>query len=235
MNRRELGQLLNLSVELIAEGRPNRSGRKMSSLDAITVHNTSNASRGANAKAHSRFVREKGFYTLSSGKRVDVSWHYTVDDHEVIKHLPIDERAIHAGRGNAVSIGIEICMNQDIDQPAANLRAQRLIAALMHDLKLSETAIKTHKDWTGKNCPTLLVADFNQFRAGAAVILRNLDGSGPVESDTLGTTDEVVTSAEIKAREQFSDQEDPAVEEGSVSDVEHELVAEEVNAIIRKE
>jgi len=51
MNRRELGQSLNLSVELIEKGRPNRSGRLISPT-YVTIHNTSNDGPGADAGAH---------------------------------------------------------------------------------------------------------------------------------------------------------------------------------------
>jgi N-acetylmuramoyl-L-alanine amidase CwlA len=46
------------------------------------------------------------FYTLPSGKKNWVSWHFTVDDVEAVQHLPITERAIHAGAGNG-GLGIE--------------------------------------------------------------------------------------------------------------------------------
>jgi len=62
MDRQELGQLLNLKVEMIP-GALNRSGRAIAPT-FITVHNTSNTGAGADANAHSRFVREKGFYVL---------------------------------------------------------------------------------------------------------------------------------------------------------------------------
>ena len=45
-----------------------------------------------------------------------MSWHYTVDDHAIVQHLPDYETAYHAGDGkdgpgNTTSIGIEICVN----------------------------------------------------------------------------------------------------------------------------
>lgn len=162
MNRQELGQSLNLIEELVAVGRPNRSGTPMVPR-SVTIHNTSNAGSRADARAHSRFVRNTGFYTLPSGKKNFVSWHYTVDDGCVIKQLPINERAIHAGAANGASIGIEICMHREINQSAANDRAARLVAALLHDLKLTTAAIRTHKSWTGKTCPVLLLPNWQAF------------------------------------------------------------------------
>jgi hypothetical protein len=173
MNRQELGQSLNLIEELIAAGRPNRPGSPIAPR-FITIHNTSNTGSRADAKAHSRFVRNTGFYTLASGKKNYVSWHYTVDDACVVKHLPINERAIHAGAANGVSIGIEVCMHREINQPAANDRVARLVAALLHDLKLTTAAIRTHKSWTGKTCPVLLLPQWQAFTAKVQGYLTSL-------------------------------------------------------------
>lgn len=162
MNRQELGQSLNLIEELVAPGRPNRPGSPIAPR-YVTIHNTSNTGSKADARAHSRFVRNTGYYTLPSGKKNYVSWHYTVDDVCVCKHLPINERAIHAGAANGVSVGIEVCMHREIDQAAANDRAARLVAALLHDLKLSTAAMRTHKSWTGKACPVLLLPQWEAF------------------------------------------------------------------------
>lgn len=151
---------LNLKQEFIPAGRENRSGRAIVPT-LITVHNTSNASPGANAAAHSRFVRNTGHYMLN-GKKNWVSWHFTVDDVQAIQHLPIKERGIHAGPGNE-SIGIEVCMHQGIDQAAADLRAARLVAKLLEDLDLGNDAVRTHQSWTGKHCPAVLLGNWQGF------------------------------------------------------------------------
>lgn len=106
MRRGELGESLNLEVELIPEGRPNRPGTPLKA-SKLTVHNTSNTAKGADAKKHSKWVRETGYYTLPNGKKNWVSWHFTVDDVRVIKHLPIGEKGWHSGHGNSTSLGIE--------------------------------------------------------------------------------------------------------------------------------
>lgn len=228
MNRSELGQSLNLSVELIPEGRPNRSGRQIAPTH-LTIHNTSNPHPGADARAHSRFVREKGFYTLASGARNNVSWHYTVDDTRVIKHLPVNERAIHAGSGNGVSIGIEICMHAENDQAAANDRAARLVAVLMHDLRIPKENIRSHKSWTGKICPTLLLGGFDSFCETATAIRDALDAPG--EAAGPAPSDDTTTDAE---KERIAATRENPVEEGEVTpdheepDDEHALIAAEM-------
>jgi len=56
------------------------------------------------------------------GEKTYVSWHYTIDDSQIIKHLPINEKGFHVlNDGNTRSIGIEICMNKGIDQDTAFL------------------------------------------------------------------------------------------------------------------
>ncbi|MDH7809537.1 MULTISPECIES: penicillin-insensitive murein endopeptidase [unclassified Rhizobium] len=143
--------------EFIPEGKRNRPGTRISPT-SITIHNTDNTNRGANAKAHSRFVRETGYYE-HNGKIIWVSWHFTVDDTHVIQHLPLNEVGYHAGsNANGSSIAIEICMNSDNDQERANSRAVGLVASLLRDFGWDVDQVKRHKDWTGKNCPSLLMS-----------------------------------------------------------------------------
>lgn len=166
MNTRrvELGKSLNLIDQFIPLARPNRPGVPLD-IKFITIHNTSNANKNADALAHSNFVRKTGFYRRRDGKEQLVSWHYTVDDRIVIKQIPISEIAFHAGRAaNKSSIAIEVCMHEGIDQYAANIRAAKLVAILCYDLFLSLDSVVTHKHWTGKNCPVLLLAEWDKFK-----------------------------------------------------------------------
>lgn len=221
---------LDLRVALIPETKPNRSGRKISPR-FITVHNTANRGRGADADAHARFVTQTGFYTLQSGKKNFVSWHFTVDDKEVVKHLPVDERAIHAGRGNGQSIAIEICMHKGIDQAAADARAQRLIAALMHNLNIPADHVKPHKHWTGKACPALLLNGFDDFVAGARRIRKDINASGAPER----AEGALVSEAEISAARDPQPQmhaETTELAEDDPADA-HDMIAAQVNEMVQ--
>ena len=226
MIRQELGQSLNLGVELIPEGRKNRSGGSINP-QFITIHNTSNTNSGADASAHSRFVRNTGHYILSDGRKRWVSWHYTVDDGEIIKHLPINERAYHAGSGNSKSIAIEICMNSGIDQAKANERAVRLVTALLHDLKLPLTNIVPHRHWTGKNCPILILPQWNSFVDQCGSFLASIE-TDPSESDEPNTVLlQAEEAASIKAavqREQSGIEEQPDDEDNN--DMDHTAIVE---------
>lgn len=198
MDRTALGRSLNLSTEMIAAGRPNRPARLMAPSH-ITIHNTSNKSTGADAMAHARFVTQTGFYS-HKGKKRHVSWHYTVDDQRVVKHLPVNEVGFHAGPGNAKSIGIEICMHQGIDQDAADNRAARLVAALMHDLGIPKPNVVTHEAWTKKQCPTLLRGKFGAFISMAQA---HLDALGPSGAENADDSDALVTGEERAAIRDF--------------------------------
>ena len=161
MIREEFEKQLNLEKDLIPEGKRNRTEKPLT-MNFITVHNTDNEDAGADARRHGKFLRTKGYREV---KRKDgtvgkqwVSWHYTVDDDRVVMHLPLDEQGIHAqGRGNAESVGIEICMNPETNPPMANLRAARLVALLMYDHKIDLSKVVPHRKWYDKNCPRRLM------------------------------------------------------------------------------
>lgn len=211
-----LTTLINVKQDIIPSGRPNRPGTKIA-VSKITVHNTSNTASGATAKAHSRFVRETGYYTLPSGKKNYVSWHFTVDDAEVYQHLPLDEKGWHAGGGNSRSLGIEICMFSGIDQGAANLRAATLIAGLLVDLGLSPSDVVTHKSWTNKACPTLLLtaSKWNAFIG----LIEGVYTSFREEHSTLLSEEEIgmVETARANPDASFTD-------DAEEPDMDHDLV-----------
>src|SRR5690554_8194656 len=56
----------------------------------ITIHQTGNTSKGANAEMYNRYVHNVA---------PNPSWHYTVDEKEAYQHLPLDTNGWHAGDG----------------------------------------------------------------------------------------------------------------------------------------
>ncbi len=73
-----LDKTLEIVSDLIPNGHRNRPGTKIA-ITGITVHNTDNTTRGADAAAHGRFLSQVGYYMLK-GQKHWVSWHYTVDE-----------------------------------------------------------------------------------------------------------------------------------------------------------
>lgn len=123
-----------------------------------TIHNTGNSSSGANAEMHTRYVDNTIQY---------ISWHFTVDDKQIIQELPINESAWHAGdgsngTGNRKTIGIEICEQKGIDWTKARENAIKLIAFLDENIDTfvkDEASTVPHQKWSKSNfyCPHIIL------------------------------------------------------------------------------
>lgn len=125
----------------------------------ITVHQTGNTNRGANAQAHANLQ--------SNGNSRKASWHETVDDKECIQSFPHTAQCWHAGDGRGVgnlhSIAVEICINKDGNYVDAVRNGALRVAQLriMHGIPAAH--VVQHNRWSGKNCPA-------QIRKGQAGI-----------------------------------------------------------------
>jgi hypothetical protein len=174
MTQDEAIQQLNITVDLLPQGASNRPGTKITPTH-ITIHNTSNDTKGADAAMHNQYI--KG----ADARAREVSWHFTVDDKRTFKHLPTNEKGWHAGKGNGVSIGIEVCENKGINKGAVIERAALLTALMMLAYRIPRENVVPHKSWTGKDCPRVLLREpggFDAFRDRAAGFLAQLRG-GP--------------------------------------------------------
>jgi N-acetylmuramoyl-L-alanine amidase len=141
--------MIPIKVDLIPKAK--RPGYAMKP-EYITIHQTGNTAKGANAAMHNKYVHSVA---------PNPSWTFTVDDHEAYQHLPLDENGWHAsdgtnGTGNRKSIGIEICVNKDGSLAKAEANAAWLAAKLIKEvntLKPFPACMKQHYDWSKKNCP----------------------------------------------------------------------------------
>jgi N-acetylmuramoyl-L-alanine amidase len=151
MTREEAYEELNISSLFIPKGYSNRPQGK-NPAEYITIHETDNDSAGADADAHARYLQG------SDARKRRVSWHYTVDSDEVIKHLPVSETAYHAGtaEGNRTSIGIEMCVDGGVLRETVLNRTALLCAVLCRDIAIPVANIVQHNHWSGKNCPSKL-------------------------------------------------------------------------------
>lgn len=127
----------------------------------ITIHETANTARGANAENHAKYLYKQA----TEGTFRTASWHFTVDDKQIYQHLPTNENGWHAGdgdgSGNRESIGIEIAVNQDGDYNKALENAKRLAGYLMNKEGISVNNIYKHQQWSGKKCPDILISRGN--------------------------------------------------------------------------
>lgn len=116
----------------------------------ITVHDTANKSKGANAIMHARYI--------NNGSKV--TWHYTVDDTQVVQHYIDSRQCWHAGdgkgAGNTQSIGIEMCVNSDGNFKKTVDNTVELVVHLMLKHNIPIERVVQHNHWSGKNCPTSL-------------------------------------------------------------------------------
>ncbi|MGE9880261.1 N-acetylmuramoyl-L-alanine amidase [Bacillus velezensis] len=153
--------MIKVIQDFIPVGHHNRPGYAMNPV-YITVHNTANTAKGANAAMHARYEKNP---------ETPTSWHFTVDEKEIYQHLPLNENGWHAGdgnrgTGNRKSIGIEICENSDGDFEKAVANAQWLIKKLMKEQGISLANVVPHQHWSGKYCPRKLLDRWDSFKAG---------------------------------------------------------------------
>ena len=158
---------LAIQTHLIAPGADNRPGGS-NPCKYITIHETGNAAKGADAAAHGAYLDS------AAGEDDLVSWHYTVDDHAIVQHLPDYETAYHAGDGkagpgNTTSIGIEICVNEDGDFEKAKANAASLVRLLMEEHGILIDRVMQHNHWNGKDCPKTIRATPGAWEAFLAL------------------------------------------------------------------
>jgi N-acetylmuramoyl-L-alanine amidase len=134
----------------------NRPGTKLAPT-SLTMHNTANPDKTA--------AQNWGYFNQPHDPGYESSAHYIVDDKEIIRCIPDDEVSWHAGReANHSSISIEVCEFTDPGrQHQANLHAAWLVADILSRYKWGVDRIKTHRDWTGKNCPRKLLPMWGEF------------------------------------------------------------------------
>jgi len=194
---------MKIIAKIIPNGRPNRPGRGVRLLK-ITIHNTGNTSKTANAKAH-------GNYLINTNEKK--SWHFTCDDKNTYQHLPTSEIGYHAKSGNSSSLGIEICENAGIDQIKANDNAAELTAYLLSKHNLTIEDVVTHKSWTNKKCPSLLLNGPNEGPKWEAFISRvSYFKSLKSKQEIQG----LVSSSEMKL--------DPAIPADDLIDLDHSTI-----------
>lgn len=114
----------------------------------IVVHNTANDAPAANEIS----------YMISNNNQV--SYHYAVDDKEVIQGLPTDRNAWACGdssngKGNRKGIQVEICYSKSGGARFENAEknAAKFIAQLLKERGWGVDKVKKHQDFANKYCP----------------------------------------------------------------------------------
>jgi len=140
--------------------------------DSITVHNTYN-----DASANNEIQ-----YMVNNHNQV--SYHFAVDDKEVVQGLPLNRNAWAAGdggngKGNRTSIHIEICYSKSGGEryKKAEKNAVKFIAQLLRERGWGINRVKKHQDWSGKYCPHRILSEgrWNSFLKAIEEELKGVD------------------------------------------------------------
>jgi len=114
----------------------------------ITIHNTANDASAENEVQ----------YMINNSNAV--SYHFAVDDKEVVQGILTDRNAWHCGdgakgEGNRKSIGVEICYSKSggTSYYKAEGLAIQFVAQLLRARGWGIDRVKKHQDWSGKYCP----------------------------------------------------------------------------------
>lgn len=113
----------------------------------IVVHNTANDATARNEIAY------------MTNNNYETSFHYAVDDKEIVQGLPLDRNGWHAsdgnGKGNREGIAIEICYSKSGGDRfiKAEQNAVDLIVYLLKKYNWGIDRVTKHQDYTNKYCP----------------------------------------------------------------------------------
>ena len=152
----------------------------------ITIHNT--------AEPFSAFDERS---RVANRRDVRTSFHFAVDECEVVQLLPLEFHGWHAGDGdgdgNMRSVGIEICRSvfrgeNDRLYRRAEDNAALLASSLLRRFGLPISALRTHRDWSGKYCPHRILEAGNWDGFAARV------GSRLAAPETLILAEKLATS-----------------------------------------
>lgn len=112
------------------------------------VHNTAN---DASARNEIAYMKRNDSST---------SFHYAIDQNEIVQGIPEDRNAFHAGDGskgdgNRKGIAIEICYSKSGGSQfiSAEKRAAKFIANGLYERGWGIDRVKKHQDFSGKYCP----------------------------------------------------------------------------------
>jgi N-acetylmuramoyl-L-alanine amidase CwlA len=151
----------------------------------ITIHNTANDASANNEVSYMR------------NNTNEVSYHYAIDDKEVVQGIPVDRNAWHcgdggSGKGNRKSIGIEICYSKSggAKYVAAEELAVKFTAQLLHERGWGIDKVKKHQDWSGKYCPHRILSEnrWNSFLERIKKALNTLKSPAPKPAAPVNST-----------------------------------------------
>lgn len=139
---------MNIIKNLVSESKYSVKCPYVMIPEFIVVHNTANDAPAANEIK----------YMISNNNQV--SFHFAVDDKEIVQGLPTDRNAWACGdgangKGNRKGIQIEICYSKNGGARFENAEknAAKFIAQLLKERGWGVDKVKKHQDFSNKYCP----------------------------------------------------------------------------------
>lgn len=176
---RRKNDMVNIRQNLVASGKYSiKCPYTMAKYTSVTLHNTGNDASAEN---------EIKYMTTNNNK---VSFHYAVDDKEIVQGIPDDRNAWHCGNtvGNRNSLSIEVCYSKSGGDrfTKAEQNAAEFVAYKLKQAGLGIANLTTHKAWSGKNCPSrTLELGWDRF---VAMVNTHMGGSAPSSNDSQQNT-----------------------------------------------
>ena len=146
----------------------------------IVVHNTANDATANNEIEYMKSNNNK------------VSFHYAIDDTEIVQGIPENRNAWHAGdgngNGNRKGIAIEICYSKSGGErfDKAEENAAEFIASKLKEKGWGIDKVKKHQDFANKYCPHRTL-DYGWERFLNKI--KNYLGEATVDTSTNTSTD----------------------------------------------
>ena len=139
---------MNIVKNLVSESKYSVKCPYSMTPEFIVVHNTANDATAQNEIK----------YMISNDNQV--SFHFAVDDKEIVQGLPLDRNAWACGdgtngSGNRKGIQIEICYSKSGGARFENAEknAAKFIAQLLKERGWGVDKVKKHQDFSNKYCP----------------------------------------------------------------------------------
>ena len=139
---------MNIVKNLVSQDKYNIKCPYSMNPSRIVVHNTANDAPARNEIA----------YMISNNN--EVSFHYAVDDKEVVQGIPENRNAWHSGdgehgKGNREGVAIEICYSKSGGDRfiQAEKNAVELIVDILKRYNWGVDKVTKHQDYNGKYCP----------------------------------------------------------------------------------
>ena len=139
---------MNIVKNLVSESKYSVKCPYSMTPEFIVVHNTANDASAQNEVK----------YMISNNNQV--SFHFAVDDKEIVQGLPLDRNAWACGdgangKGNRKGIQIEICYSKSggVRFENAEKNAAKFIAQLLKERGWGVDKVKKHQDFSNKYCP----------------------------------------------------------------------------------